>query len=122
VLEKKTLIGDCEWILPFVGGPRIRQLREEIQISLRLKEAGNWIGIAMVRAPRVHFHATPNSSSVQKAYAVAGDVVYIYDEQSGWRLVQFQGRRGVAEGWMRKADTLSVRESMRFLATNKVLD
>ncbi|MEW6370072.1 MAG: hypothetical protein AB1584_04000 [Pseudomonadota bacterium] len=105
-VNKSTIQGDCEWILPFVGEPGIHESAQELLITLGGLSAGNWVGIYAIKTPRAHFHRLPNESSVQRSFVVKGDIVYVYKRNADWSYVKYEKRGRTTEGWLRTSDLL----------------
>jgi len=104
--RKNSLGGDCDWILPFVGEPRVRESTDEVSVSIGEASVGRWIGVYAVKSAKARFHRLPEDSSVQKAFLVRGDVVFVFDEQGDWYYVEFDSKRRKTVGWIRKSDTV----------------
>jgi len=100
---KASLGSECDWILPFVVETHVS---DTVAVSMKVSDVGNWISVYVINAKRANFHTHPDSASVRKSYLVAGDVIYVYDEQPGWYFVRFENEKTKTAGWIRKADTV----------------
>lgn len=109
-IEKPIAHADCDWILPFVGEPGIKESEGEISISLVEREAGDWIGVYAIKSERARFHAAPDQTSVRKSFVVRGDVIYVYKRMGDWYYVKFEKNGKATEGWLRTSDILQVGE------------
>jgi hypothetical protein len=105
-LDKTRLAGGCEWILPFVGEPSIREQGKTLSISIPKRTAGDWIAVHAIKSARAYFYKAPGESQAQKAFLVAGDTAYVYEERLDWMYVKFQGRKSLTSGWIKKSDTV----------------
>ena len=105
-LLKKDLAGDCDWILPFAGGSRVQESADEITLTMKVPNTGSWIGVYVIKAKRVRFHSQPSNATMQKAFVVAGDVVYVYDERPDWYFVRYEDGKSKTMGWIKKSDTV----------------
>jgi hypothetical protein len=105
-LYKPLLGGDCNWILPFVVGARVRETADDIIIPMKYPNVGNWIGVNVVNAKRAKFHSQPDAALVQKAFLVEGDVIYVYEERPDWYFVRFEEGKKKTIGWIKKSDTV----------------
>jgi hypothetical protein len=108
ILMKNSLQADCEWILPFIGEPRIHDRGDELSISLGHRATGDWTGVYLIRALRARFHNFPSDSAKGKPFLVAGDVIYVYDERPGWYYVKYDGKKKKTVGWIKKSDTVQI--------------
>lgn len=108
IFSKKSLEGECRWILPFNIGENVYETADEIAVSMVVSNTGTWTGVYCISAKRASLHSQPNSSSVQKAYLVEGDVVYVYDERPNWYFVEYMNGKKKATGWMKKKDTFQL--------------
>jgi hypothetical protein len=108
ILKKGSLQADCEWILPFIGEPRIHERGDELSIAVKKRTAGDWTGVYLISAPRARFHDSPADSASGKAFLVAGDVIYVYEERPGWYYVKYDGRKKQTVGWIKKSDTVQI--------------
>jgi hypothetical protein len=104
--SKKMLGGDCDWILPFVVGPRVSETSDEVIVAMKVPNSGSWVGVYAISAKRAKFHSRPDNASVQKAFLVAGDVIYVYDERPDWYFVQYEEGKRKTVGWIRRSDTV----------------
>lgn len=104
--SKKNLVGDCDWILPFVVESELSESSDEVLVEMEVQHAGEWISVYAIGAQKARFYSRPDSSSVLKSFLVNGDVIYVYDEQADWYFVKFEEGRRKIEGWIRKVDTL----------------
>jgi hypothetical protein len=107
-IKKRVLGGDCDWILPFTVGPSVTESKEEVSISLSSVITGDWIGVSSVASVRARFHDRPDAASVQRAFLVQGDLIYVYEERPGWYYVKYEGRKKTVVGWIRKSDTVQI--------------
>lgn len=105
-IPKIYLGGDCDWILPFKVGPRVVDTPDEVAVTMKVSNVGDWIGVYAISAKQAKVHSRPNSASVRKAYLVEGNVIYVYDEQPDWYFVQYDNGEKKTVGWIRKADTV----------------
>lgn len=105
-LSKKLIDGDCNWILPFVVGARVFETADEVIVPLEYPNVGDWIGVYVVNAKRAKFHSRPDVTTVQKAFLVEGDVIYVYEEQPEWYFVRFEEGKRKTAGWIKKSDTV----------------
>jgi len=106
VLDKKTAPGDCDWIADFADGERVVQKGGSIFIQIKNDIVGNWVAVSVIKSPKAYFHKNPDEASASKAYLIAGNMAYIFDEQSDWYLVKFRGRKKETVGWIRKSDMI----------------
>lgn len=104
--SKASLGGDCDWILPFNVGPLVLDGPDEVAVRMKVSNAGNWIGVYVVNAEQAKFHGQADNASVQKAYVVKGDVIYVFDERPGWYFVRYQNGSRKTVGWIKKTDTV----------------
>lgn len=88
-MKKDQMGGDCEWIFPFINGPRVREDGEEVEVSFGKLLSGEWIGVFAIKSKRASFYQTTKESSIRKAFLVQGDLVYVYDEKPGWYYVKY---------------------------------
>ena len=103
---KDSLEADCHWILPFNLESDESEKTGKVLVAMRVPHAGRWIGVYAIRAERARFHSRPDSTAVQKAFVVRGDIVYVYDERPDWYFVEYEGDKKKTRGWIRKSDTL----------------
>jgi len=106
VIDENSLPGDCGWILPFIGEPQVIENNNAFSINVDGEEIGDWQAIQVISNRRAYFHSGPNDSTAGKAFLVAGDLVYVYDENPGWYYVKYQGRKKETVGWIKKSDTI----------------
>jgi hypothetical protein len=104
--NKKTIVGECDWILAYINAPSIEQQGSELTVLIPKLKVGDWIGIYTIKSRRANFHKMAGGADVEKAFLVAGDTIYVYEEQPGWYYVKFQGRKKQTAGWIKKADTV----------------
>lgn len=104
--DKKNLNGGCEWILSYVGAPSIKEQDGYILLELPKRKAGDWIGVHTIKSKRANFHKNPREKDVEKAFLVAGDTIYVYEENPSWYHVKYQGRKKQTVGWIKKVDTV----------------
>jgi hypothetical protein len=107
-IKEEQLGGECEWILPFIGGPRVKESESDVSISFGKILPGDWIGVFAIRSAKARFHGSPDKSSVQNAFLVQGDVIYVYDEKPGWYYVKYQERKKTIIGWVKQSDTVQI--------------
>lgn len=107
-MKKDQMGGDCEWILPFINQPRVKESGEEVEVSFGKLLSGGWIGVFTIRSERAPFYQTTEESSVRKAFLVQGDLVYVYDEKPGWYYVKYEGRNKTTVGWIKKSDIVQI--------------
>jgi hypothetical protein len=104
--SKKSLDGECDWILPFVVGSHVLEAPDKILVSMKLGNIGSWVAVYAIGSKRAKFYSHPNSKFIQRAFVVKGDVVYVYDERPEWYFVQFKEGKRKTVGWIRKSDTV----------------
>ncbi|MET3117228.1 hypothetical protein AAKU64_001444 [Undibacterium sp. GrIS 1.8] len=104
--NKKTLPGDCEWILPFIGEPKV--IEEDKQLSIQIDKSTklDFLGVYVIRSKRTYFHKLPDEGSIEKTFLVNGDLAYVYEEKEDWYYVKFPGRKKETVGWIKKSDTI----------------
>jgi hypothetical protein len=107
-IKKDRMGGDCEWILPFVGEPRVDEADGEVLISFGDLMRGGWIGVFAIRTKRAMFHKTTKESSAKRAFLIQGDLIYVYDEKPGWYYVKYEEGKKATEGWIKKSDTVQI--------------
>jgi len=105
-IRKPIAQADCEWILPFVGEPRIHELPEEITLSLGAMMPGDWLGVYVVKSPCARFHKSPDGSTVQNSFIVKGDIVRVYKWIGNWCYVKYEKRGRTTAGWLKRTDLL----------------
>lgn len=105
-IKKPIAQADCEWILPFVGEPRIQESSEELSLTLGSMMPGDWLGVYSIKSPRAYFYRTPDSSSIQVPFVVKGDVIRVYKWAGPWCYVRYEKRGRTTEGWLKKSDLL----------------
>lgn len=105
IASQAALPGDCDWILQFIGDGRIIQNGKEFSVLINDGVKGDWIAVYVIRSEKTYFYKTPDAANVGKAYLVAGDLVYVYEEKGDWYRVKYKGRK-VTSGWIRKSDTI----------------
>lgn len=108
-VKKSQLGGECEWILPFINEPRVRESAGTVSISFGTLSFGNWIGVLAIKSERAPFYRSAEESSVQDAYLVQGDFIYVYAEQPNWYYVKYERRKKTTVGWIRKSDTVQIK-------------
>ena len=106
--RKDSLGGDCEWILPFVGEPRVRETTNEVEVSLGKPNRGEWVGVSVIKSTKAKFYSSPDNSTNAKAFLVEGDIIYVYKEQADWYFVEFDGKKKKTIGWIKKTDTVQL--------------
>jgi hypothetical protein len=74
--------------------------------GFQINKLGNWRAVNIVNTKRAYFYNEPFTSAKGKAFLVAGDVLYIYDENPEWYYVKFQGDKKDTVGWIKKSDTI----------------
>lgn len=97
----------CDWLysgLPSYAPPKDFKLKDGL-IHV-FERNGNWQTIKVIQTQRAYFHKTPGRSTVGKAFVIAGDLIYVYDENKDWYYVKFQSRKKEIVGWIRKSDTI----------------
>ena len=110
VLNPANLLGECDWILDFVGAPGVTREGKQFEISFKIDEISDWIAVGVIRSKRAYFYVKPNGPRKGKAFIVAGDLIYIYDENLNWYFVKFQTGKKETTGWIKKADTIQISE------------
>jgi hypothetical protein len=108
-VKKSQLGGECEWILPFINEPRVKENAGTVAISFGSLSPGNWIGVLAIKSERAPFYRSAEESSVQDAYLVRGDYIYVYAEQPDWYYVKYERRKKTTVGWIRKSDTVQIK-------------
>lgn len=108
VIKKDLLAGGCEWILPFIVGPRVAESKDKVFIALSGVVAGDWVGVFSIGSVKARFHGRPDKSVVQDAFLVQGDLIYVYEERPDWYYVKYEGRKKTTAGWIRKSDTVQI--------------
>lgn len=106
VIDENSLPGDCGWILPFVGEPHVIENNNAFSINVDGDEIGDWQAIQVISNRRAYFHSEPSDSTAGKAFLVAGDLIYVYEENPGWYYVKYQGRKKETVGWIKKSNTI----------------
>lgn len=106
VIEKNGLPGNCDLVLSFIGDPVISEANNVLSINFNGGEGGEWQAVHVVAANRAYFYSEPNALTMGKAFLVAGDLIYVYDEKPGWYYVKFQGRKKETVGWIKQSDTI----------------
>lgn len=104
--SKKDMGGDCDWVLPFVIESTVPDNSDEVVVQLNAQNAGEWISVYVIKAKKAKFHSRPESSAVQEAFLIEGNVIYVYEEQQDWYFVKYDQGKRKTEGWIRKSDTL----------------
>jgi hypothetical protein len=97
----------CEWLydgLPSYVPPKDFNLRDGLEFEFIRNE--NHIATNVIKVKRAYFHSEPKDSTAGKAFLVAGDLIYIYDENPDWYYVKYQGRKKETVGWIKKSDTI----------------
>lgn len=107
-IKKDQMGGDCEWILPFISEPRVKESRGEVAIHFGNVNQGDWIGVFVIKSERARFYRTTEDSSVQKSFLIQGDYIYVYNEKPGWFFVKYAGRKRETTGWIKKSDTVQL--------------
>lgn len=105
-LNKKNIGGDCGWLLDYVDASFIKPQGNNLLISVPKLKVGDWIGVYTIKSERAKFYKMPGGIGVQKAFLVAGDTIYVYEEKPDWYYVKFQGRKKQTTGWIKKSDTV----------------
>lgn len=111
LIDPKQLPGDCEWILPTIGEPKVLEIGKNISLPIDKSETGAWIGVSVIEAKRAYFHKEPITASKGKAFLVTGDVVYIVEDKSDWLYVKYRGRKKQTAGWIRKTAAVQLPNS-----------
>lgn len=78
------------------------------EIEFSTNKPGAWNQVSAIRTPKARFHREPDDSSATKSFLVAGDVIYIYNENPGWYYVKFQGIKRETTGWIKRSDTIQL--------------
>ena len=110
VVDPANLLGECDWILDFVGRPSVIRVGKQFEISFKIDEISDWIAVSVIRSKRAYFYVKPNGPRKGKAFIVAGDLIYIYDENLNWYFVKFQTGKKETAGWIKKTDTIQISE------------
>jgi hypothetical protein len=110
-VKKDQMGGDCEWILPFINEPRVKELRGEVAVRFGKLNQGDWIGVFAIKSERARFYRSADEASPQAAYLIQGDFIYVYAEQQDWYYVKYERRKKTTEGWIKKSDTVQLRLS-----------
>lgn len=105
-IAESALPGDCDWILPFIGGAHIVKSGKNYMLSVNAGIKGDWTGVGVIASKRAYFHDSADTASVKKSFLVAGDVMYVYQEKPDWLYVKFEGSKKETAGWIKKSDTL----------------
>ncbi len=105
-LSRRSLDGECDWVLPFNVGPRVIETTDSILVAMKAPNEGSWIAVHVIGAKKAQFHDQPSSTSVRKAFLVAGDMVYVYREHLNWYFVEYEGEKKKTVGWIRKSDVV----------------
>ena len=106
LIDPKQLPGDCEWILPEIGEPKVRESGKNISLPIEKSETGAWIAVNVIASKRAFFHNKPDAGSACKTFLVAGDVAYVHEEKPGWIYVKYHSKKKETIGWIKKADTV----------------
>ena len=106
VIDPKQLPGDCEWILPEIGEPKVLESGRNLSLPIEKSQTGAWIAVNVVASKRAYFHKKPDAGSVCKTFLVAGDVAYVHEEKPGWIYVKYMSKKKETVGWINKADTV----------------
>jgi hypothetical protein len=109
-IKKDQMGGDCEWILPFINEPRVKESRGEVAMRFGNLNQGDWIGVFVIKSERARFYRSTDESSVQKSFLIQGDYIYVYDEKPGWYFVRYNGKKRETIGWIKKSDTVQLLE------------
>jgi len=104
--NKKNLGGGCDWLLNFVNAPFIEEQGSDVKILVPKLKIADWIGVHTIQSKRAKFYKAPDAAAFEKAFLVAGDTIYVYDEKPGWYYVKFQARSRQTVGWIKVADTV----------------
>lgn len=105
-ITASALPGDCDWILPFIGGAHIVKSGKNYTLSVNAGIKGDWTGVGVIASKRAYFHDNADAASVKKSFLVAGDVMYVYQEKPDWLYVKFEGAKKETAGWIKKSDTV----------------
>jgi hypothetical protein len=100
--------GGCDWILPFISEPRVKENADRIAIDFGKLSFGDWIGVFAIKSERARFHRAPDESSVQNAFLVQGDLIYVYQETQDWYFIKYSGGKRDTIGWIKKSDTVQM--------------
>lgn len=109
IVSQAALPGDCDWIVEFVSGEKTIKNGKELSVLIDDGTPGDWLGVYATRSKRTYIHKKPEESSAGKAYLIAGDLVYMYEEKKDWYYIKDKGRK-VTSGWIKKTDTIQFRE------------
>lgn len=104
-LPRSLAPGDCDWILELLEGPKVHATAKAFAVSADIERNGDWIAVALIRSKRAHFHRMPDTRTARKAFVVAGDIVYVTEEKSGWYHVRYRQGAKETSGWIRASDT-----------------
>lgn len=75
-----------------------------------LTEKGSWQAIRVVSAKRAYFHDDSSGTRPRKAYVVQGNVLRVFESQSGWARVEYESpERKRTRGWVSERDLYSAR-------------
>lgn len=109
IVNQGALPGDCDWIVQFIGGEKIIKNGKEFSVLIDNGTPGDWLAVYATRSKRTYIYKNPEESKPGKAYLIAGDLVYVYEEKKDWYHIKYKGRK-VTSGWIKKTDTIQFRE------------
>ncbi len=101
----------CDWLyngLPSYVPPKNFTLKNGLPNEFQRN--GSWQAVKVIRSERSYFYKQPNSANRGKAYLIAGDLIYIYDETPGWYYAEYQGEQKTIRGWIEKTDVIQTVE------------
>ena len=107
-MKKDQMGTGCEWILPFINEPHVKEDNDEVEVSFGKLLSGKWTGVFAIRAKQASLYQKTEESSIQKAFLIQGDLVYVYNEKPGWYYVRYEGRKKATVGWIKKSDTVQI--------------
>lgn len=97
----------CDWLysgLPsYVPPPNFKLING---LSNSFQKNGSWQAVNVIRSKRAYFYRQPTETSKEKKFLVAGDLIYIYEENPDWYYAKYQGERKDTSGWIKRADTV----------------
>ncbi|HYD59037.1 MAG TPA: hypothetical protein VEC35_01695 [Noviherbaspirillum sp.] len=101
-------LGNCDWILGFIGEPSVSQKGKNFKISVNGEENGDWNSLAVICNKKAHFFSEPNEQKKRKAFVVAGDLIYVYEQTADWYYAKYSYGRSETVGWIKKVDTIQI--------------
>ncbi len=81
-------------------------VRQQVRGTRDMK-GPDWIGVALVNAPRVAIRDSPGSSASNSLFVLKGQPVVILAHRGEWRRIESIGQRSVARGWVMAAEITS---------------